>query len=194
MQVLEKDKIRLSYAHGEVLLHELVNGAFQYGVGADSQIITDPKQVAMFPEHVQARVQAWLERGGQYAAEQDKRAKLIAHRAEQQTGLLDQLVMAAGGDELKGELLDVITAFLKSKGTLPAKAPAEVQHLDKGGALVVDEHGNKEYVPPDMLEETLAREQQADEEEAAVLVAPSSAGQDSMTADMQTRKKPRRRS
>ena len=93
MQLMDKELIRCSYAEGDRLLHELGNGSFQFGSGSDADIVTDLEQVLMFPDKVQKRVQAWLERDGVSQAKKAKNAVLLQEQAEKSgPGVLDTLV------------------------------------------------------------------------------------------------------
>lgn len=170
MQVMDKDFIRVTYAEGDRLLHELVNGSFQYGSGVEAQIVTDVEQVSMFPVAVQDRVKTWLGRNGVAEAKKDKNAILLAEQAQKAgQGTLDALVDQLG-PEAKGEVVKLFTDFLKGMGKLPEKAPESVQDLGTG-KLVVNEAGNREFIPDeDSMDDTIRREMEHDAKVAAVLV------------------------
>jgi len=168
MQVLEKDKIQLTYAHGDLLLHQLISGAFQFGHGEDAQIITELEQVDAFPAVVKEKVKTWLDGGGVNAAVKDKRSRLLAQKAERTQGMIDELAGLIGGEDLQGQIIELLTAALKTRGVLPNKPPVEVQHLHHG-VLVQGEDGMKHFVPPDMIDQreggfddVLQRERDAD--------------------------------
>jgi hypothetical protein len=158
MQVMEKEFIRCSYAEGDRLLHELVNGSFQFGAGSDADIVTDLEQVSMFPDKVQARVQAWLERDGVSQARKDKNQVLLQEQAQKSgPGVLDAMAEKLG-PEMKAQLMGLIGDFLKSAGTIPEKEPETVQQLSEG-RLVVNEAGNREFIPDlDEQDSIIARE------------------------------------
>lgn len=138
MQLLVKDKVHVAYAHGDLMLYELMSGAFQFGYGPDAQIIDALDQVEAFDAPVKRKVQDWLESGGLHAARQDKRARVIAEQSEKQVGLLDQLAMQAGGPELRAEMIELMTAKLKQRGDLPAADDASVPVV-AGGVEVQSE-------------------------------------------------------
>lgn len=170
MQVMNKDYIRVTYAEGDRLLHELVNGSFQYGSGVEAQIVTDMDEVSMYPDAVQRRVKGWLDRNGVAEAKKDKNAILLAEQAEKAgQGTLDALVDQLG-PEAKGEVVKLFTDFLKSMGKLPDKQPEAVQDLGSG-KLVVNEAGNREFIPDDAaLDDIVQREMEHDAKIAAGLV------------------------
>lgn len=176
MQVMEKEFVRCSYAEGDRLLHELVNGSFQFGAGADAHIVTDLEQVEMFPKAVQARVQAWLERDGVSQAKKDKNAVILAEQATKSgPGVLDAMVEQLG-PEAKGEIVALFRSFLQGLGKMPEKEPETVQKL-QSGSLVVNEAGNREFIPDeDAMDSMIKREMEHDAKIAAGLIdAPDTA-------------------
>lgn len=176
MQVMEKEFVRCSYAEGDRLLHELVNGSFQFGAGADAHIVTDLEQVEMFPKAVHDRVQAWLERDGVSKARKDKNAVILAEQATKSgPGVLDAMVEQLG-PEAKGEIVALFKSFLQGLGKMPDKEPEMVQKL-QSGSLVVNEAGNREFIPDDAaMDSIIAREMEHDAKIAAGLVeAPDTA-------------------
>ena len=169
MQVMEKEFIRCSYAEGDRLLHELVNGSFQFGAGSDADIVTDLEQVSMFPAAVQAKVQTWLERDGVSQAKKDKNAVILAEQATKSgPGVLDAMVEQLG-PEVKGEVVALLKSFLQNLGKVPDKDPEIVQKL-QSGSLVINEAGNREFIPDENeMDKVIARELELDAKIAAGL-------------------------
>lgn len=201
MQVIDRDKVVMSIAHGDLMLFQLVSGTFQFGTGSEAKIVQSVDEVKEFPKAVQDMVAAWLNQGGVNAAKQDKRARLIAENARREgAGMLDSLVAAVGGDELKGELMEVLTAYLKQRGTIPQNPVTEVQKLDHG-SIVVDAEGNRSFEPNDAeMDAAIRREMEADEQEAAgedlpaeQVSAPAGEASGDMSDEVNTQKRPRRR-
>ncbi len=204
MQVLEKDKIQMTFAHGDLLLHQLISGAFQFGHGEDAQIITALDQVEVFPDVIKAKVKAWLEGGGPNAAVKDKRARLVQQKAERTQGMIDELAGLIGGEDLQGQIIELLTAALKTRGVLPEKPPVEVQHLHHG-SLVMGEDGIKHFVPPDMqesdeggMDDVLQRERDADAQMMRAAQTESPQGEadpevGSMAEEVKTRPRPKRK-
>jgi len=201
MQVIDRDKVVLSIAHGDLMLFQLVSGTFQFGTGSEAKIVQSVDEVKEFPKSVQDMVATWLSQGGVHAAKQDKRARLIAENAQREgAGMLDSLVAAVGGDELKGELMEVLTAYLKQRGTIPQHPVTQVQKLDHG-AIVVDSDGNRSFEPnDDEIDAAIRREMEADEEESAAGQLPTdqvSPSEDDASGEMSdevnTQKRTRRR-
>lgn len=170
MQAMEKEFIRVSHAEGDRLLHELVNGSFQFGAGLDADIVTNMEQVAMFPKPVQDRVQAWLERDGVSQAKKDKNAVILAEQATKSgPGVLDAMVEQLG-PEVKGEVVALFKSFLQNLGKMPEKDPEIVQKL-QSGSLVINEAGNREFIPDESeMDKMIAREIEHDQKIAAGLV------------------------
>ncbi len=169
MQVMEKEFIRVSHAEGDRLLHELVNGSFQFGAGVDADIVTDLEQVSMFPAAVQAKVQTWLERDGVSQAKKDKNAVILAEQATKSgPGVLDAMVEQLG-PEVKGEVVALLKSFLQNLGKVPDKDPEIVQKL-QSGSLVINEAGNREFIPDENeMDKVIARELELDAKIAAGL-------------------------
>lgn len=176
MQVMEKEFVRCSYAEGDRLLHELVNGSFQFGAGADAHIVTDLEQVEMFPKAVQAKVQAWLERDGVSQAKKDKNAVILAEQATKSgPGVIDAMVEQLG-PEVKGEIVALFKSFLQGLGKMPDKEPEIVQKL-QSGSLVMNQAGNREFIPDDdAMDSIIKREMEHDAKiEAGLVDAPDTA-------------------
>ncbi len=201
MQVIDRDKVVLSIAHGDLMLFQLVSGTFQFGTGSEAKIVQSVDEVKEFPKPVQDMVANWLSQGGVNAAKQDKRARLIAEQAQREgAGMLDSLVAAVGGDELKGELMEVLTAYLKQRGTIPQNPVTQVQKLDHG-SIVVDSEGNRSFEPNDAeMDEAIRRELEADEEESAAgevpteqVSAPQGEASGEMSEEVNTQKRAKRR-
>lgn len=167
MQIIDKDKILQCHHEGDRMLFELINGSFQYGTGIEAQIITDLEEVSMFSKAVQAKVKAWLERSGPVEAKKDKNAILLAEQATKTgPGVLDAMVDQLG-PEMKGEIVSLFKSFLESFGKLPAKSPEAVQDLGTG-KLVVNENGNREFIPDESaLDDVIRREMELDAKIAA---------------------------
>ena len=196
MQVIDKDHVVLSIAHGDFMLFKLVNGTYQFGTGAEAKVVRSLEEVKEFPAFVQENVKRWLENGGVQAAQQDKRARLIAENARREgAGMLDELVAAVGGDALKGELMEVLTAYLKAKGTIAEQPPVTAQKLDHG-SLVVHEDGTKEFIPNDAeMDEEARKELEAAEREADELdrEGEEATAAGDMSEEVNTQKRPKRK-
>lgn len=173
MQVMEKEFIRCSYAEGDRLLHELVNGSFQFGAGSDADIVTDLEQVLMFPDKVQKRVQAWLERDGVSQAKKAKNAVLLQEQAEKSgPGVLDTLVRELSPD-LQGALVSLVKDFLKQAGKVPETEAPVLQKLPEGNLVLNQETGNREFVlDEDVQADTIRRELEHDAKVASGQVQP----------------------
>lgn len=124
MQLLAdgQDKVDRTYAAssptGDWMLHKLMSGAFQFGVGPHAQIVTSMEQVNMFGLSVQEDVRAWLETHGPEAAMQEKVAQQVQAQAEAGPGSLDARLALL--DErmpgIRGEILSKIDAALVANG------------------------------------------------------------------------------
>lgn len=124
MQLLAdgQDKVDRTYSmttpDGDWMLHRLMSGAFQFGVGPHAQIVTEASQVSMFPEAVQAEVRDWLETHGPEAAMQEKVAQRVQAQSEAgpssidaRLALLDEKIPG-----IRGEILSKIDAALVANG------------------------------------------------------------------------------
>jgi hypothetical protein len=156
MQVLDQNGSRKDYVHVTIaesgfILHRLVNGAYQVGSGEDGKIVESVEDVSMFSPGVQADVKKWLEQGGADEAKEEVRAIEMAEVAAKHPGTLDTMVLEAGGKELLGQMYEFLKGVLKSKGfAVPAENPEQppAQVLSEG-KLIVNEHGNREFIPND---------------------------------------------
>lgn len=193
MQLIGKDKVKCAYHEGTGELVELQSGAFQLGYGPSATLITTLEQVAVFPSHVQAKVESWLKGSGVQQAKQERVAAQLHELAMAAPGALDQLSHAAESriPGVTAKINAFLTSLLVEEGLIPSRPlglspdtpeadlrdlqPKDIARYGQIPSILGERGRVKEFVPPEALFEQ--------DEVPGTTVIPRSATQERLKAE-----------